>query len=80
MNMNREDDIVMLQNNADGQAFQRLDRLWPTPAFKNTCWAKLKPLIWKTAAEQLKKPKKNTKGDRIDGYLHLLNFGCTTLG
>ena len=78
MNMNREDDIVMLQNNADGQAFQRLDRM-ANSRIQKYMLGKVKTSDLENGSRAAQETEENTKGDRIDGYLHLLNLAAQHL-
>ena len=71
MSLGREDQIELLQNSADGQAFGRLTSL------ANACIQKL--LLGKVRLSDLnsgsyaaQESEDKTRGDRMDGYLYLL--------
>ena len=76
--VNREDRIEMLQNNADGQAFQRLEQV-ANRRIQKALLGKVKTSDLENGSRAAQETEENTKGDRIDGYLHLLNLAAQHL-
>lgn len=71
--INREDKIEMLQNSADGQAFQRLERM-ANARIQKALLGKVKTSDLENGSRAAQETEEETKGDRIDGYLYALSL------
>jgi hypothetical protein len=73
--VNREDRIEMLQNNADGQAFQRLEQV-ANRRIQKALLGKVKTSDLENGSRAAQETEEETKGDRIDGYLYMLGLAA----
>lgn len=71
--ISREDKIEMLQNSADGQAFQRLERM-ANARIQKALLGKVKTSDLENGSRAAQETEETTKGDRIDGYLYMLTL------
>ena len=73
--VNREDRIEMLQNSADGQAFQRLEQV-ANRRIQKALLGKVKTSDLENGSRAAQETEEETKGDRIDGYLYMLGLAA----
>ncbi len=78
MSLNREDDIQLLQNSADGQAFKRLENL-ANARIQKLLLGKVRTSDLETGSRAAQETEEKARGDRIDGYLALLAQGIQHL-
>ena len=72
MSIDREDDVMMLQNSADGQAFRRLENL-ANARIQKTLLGKVKTSDLETASRASQETEENNRDERIGAYLALLS-------
>ena len=65
----------MLQNNADGQAFQRLEQV-ANRRIQKALLGKVKTSDLENGSRAAQETEEETKGDRIDGYLYMLGLAA----
>lgn len=71
MSVDREDSVEMLQNNADGQAFKRLENL-ANARIQKVLLGKVRTADLETGSRAAQETEEKARGDRIDAYLGLL--------
>lgn len=71
MSLSREDEIQMLQNSADGTAFKQLENL-SNARIQKMLLGKVRTADLESGSRAAQETEEKTRGDRIDGYLHLL--------
>ena len=71
MSVEREDSVEMLQNNADGQAFKRLENL-ANARIQKVLLGKVRTADLETGSRAAQETEEKARGDRIDSYLGLL--------
>lgn len=72
LSIEREDDVMMLQNSADGQAFRRLENL-ANARIQKTLLGKVKTSDLETASRASQETEENNRDERIGAYLALLS-------
>lgn len=71
MSVAREDEIQMLQNNADGSAFKRLENL-ANARIQKMLLGKVKTSDLESGSRAAQETEDKIRGERIDGYLQML--------
>lgn len=71
MSISRDDDVQMLQNNADGQAFKRLENLADT-RIQKLLLGKVRLSSMENGSRAAQETEEKSKDNRIDAYLILL--------
>ena len=71
MSVSREDEIQMLQNNADGSAFKRLENL-ANARIQKMLLGKVKTSDLESGSRAAQETEDKIRGERIDGYLQML--------
>lgn len=71
LSISREDDVQLLQNSADGAAFQKLERMANT-RIQKVLLGKVKTADLENGSRAAQQTEEATKGDRLDGYAALL--------
>ena len=72
VSIDREDDVKMLQNTADGQAFKRLENL-ANARIQKTLLGKVKTSDLETASRASQETEENNRAERIASYLAMLS-------
>ena len=72
VSIEREDDVKMLQNTADGQAFKRLENL-ANARIQKTLLGKVKTSDLETGSRAAQETEENNRAERIASYLVMLS-------
>lgn len=72
VSIEREDDVKMLQNTADGQAFKRLENL-ANARIQKTLLGKVKTSDLETGSRAAQETEENNRAERIASYLAMLS-------
>lgn len=72
LTIGREDDMQMLQNSADGQAFRRLENL-ANSRIQKTLLGKVKTSDLETSSRASQETEENNREERVGAYLMLLS-------
>ena len=71
MSINREDEVQLLQNNADGQAFKRLENL-ANARIQKMLLGKVKTADLESGSRAAQETEEHNRSERIGGYLFML--------